>query len=57
MDSPAMLLMEFQREARSHFTAEVASVLVDVLLRVEQGAGQCTVRLLSGGQEYWSVVG
>ena len=43
MDSPAMLLMEFQREARSHFTAEVAYVLVDVLLQVEQGTGQCAV--------------
>ena len=38
MDSPAMLLMEFQWEAHSHFMAEVASVLVDVLLQVEQDA-------------------
>ena len=39
MSSPALMLMEFQREARSHFTAEVASVLVDVLLQVERDAG------------------
>ena len=36
MDSPAMLLMEFQRDAKSHFTAEVASVLVEILLQVEE---------------------
>ena len=37
LSSAAMTLMEFQREARSCFTMEVASVLVDVLLAVERG--------------------
>jgi hypothetical protein len=40
MSSPALMLVEFQREARSQFTAEVASVLVDVLLAVERGQVQ-----------------
>eukprot|EP01043_Picozoa_sp_COSAG02_P030060 COSAG02_NODE_1901_length_10451_cov_44.668566_5_plen_111_part_00 len=40
MSSPALMLMEFQREARSHFTTEVAAVLVDVLVQVEQSTGQ-----------------
>jgi hypothetical protein len=36
LSSAAMTLMEFQREARSCFTTEVASVMVDVLLAVER---------------------
>lgn len=41
MDSPSLMLMkflmEFQREARSHFTMEVASVLLDAFFAVERG--------------------
>ena len=38
MDSPSLLLLEFQRDAQSHFKAEVAATLVEVLLEVERVA-------------------
>ena len=38
MDSPSLLLLEFQRDAQSHFKAEVVATLVEVLLEVERVA-------------------